>query len=68
MTNNSFLENSKTITINEKEHLTKVFKRNGYPLNAIPPNCIFDKTRATRSRLNNCSASETEPIIPLIVA
>lgn len=32
------------VKINEDEYLTDVFKRENFPLNAIPSNCIFDKT------------------------
>lgn len=71
MTNNSFLGKPQTITINENEHLTEVFKRNGYALNAIPTNCIFDKTLpglgATYSEIKaQRNSIIIEPNVPVI--
>ena len=71
MTNNSFLGEPKTIAINENEHLTDVFKRNGYTLNAIPTDCIFDKTLpglgATYSEIKaQRNSIIIEPNVPVI--
>jgi hypothetical protein len=42
---NNFIHlETRFIEINEKEHLTDVFKREQYSQNYIPANCILDKT------------------------
>ena len=33
----------RNVEISKDEHLTDVFQRNNFPLNAIPGNCILDK-------------------------
>lgn len=60
------------IEINKGEYLTAVFEREGYELNAIPTNCIFDKTvpglGATHSELiANRNSIIIEPNIPVIL-
>lgn len=63
---------TRPIEINEDEHLTDVFKNNGYSLNAIPSNCILDKTLpglgATYSEIKaQRNSIIIEPNVPVII-
>ncbi len=63
---------SKVIKVNNDEHLTTVFKREKFELNAIPTNCIFDKTLpglgATYSEIKAKRHSIIiEPNVPVIL-
>jgi hypothetical protein len=62
----------KTIEINDNEHLTDVFKKNNFPLEAIPTNCILDKTLpglgATYSEIKaKRNSIIIEPNVPVIM-
>lgn len=69
---NNFIHlETRFIEINENEHLTDVFKREQYPLDSIPTNCVFDKTLpglgATYSEiLAKRNSIIIEPNIPVI--
>lgn len=69
--NNSIHLETQFIEIKENEHLTDVFKREQYPLDSIPTNCVFDKTLpglgATYSEiLAKRNSIIIEPNIPVI--
>ena len=62
----------KTIEINDNEHLTDIFKKNNFPLEAIPTNCILDKTLpglgATYSEIKaKRNSIIIEPNVPVIM-
>lgn len=64
-------DNPRYIEIEENEYLTDVFKREKFPHNAIPTNCIFDKTLpglgATYSEIKaKRNSIIIEPNVPVI--